>query len=108
MELARSHGVSRTSRAFPDRKNAFFYKTDRNAEVGDIHMSLIHSCELCHATPSDYLTELQRHTQGAPAAPAELLPWNYQDAKALSPQVPDFASEPGEVIDMSPRHAAQS
>ena len=45
-------------------------------------MSLIHSCELCHANPSDYLTELQRHAQAFAAAPAEWLPWNYHDAKA--------------------------
>jgi hypothetical protein len=64
------------------RRNALFYKTDRGAEVGDIHMSLIHSCELCHANPSDYLTELQRYAQAVAAAPAEWLPWNYHNATA--------------------------
>ena len=60
------------------RKNALFYKTDRGAEVGDLHMTLIHTCELCSANPFDYLTELQRHAAAVAAAPAAWLPWNYR------------------------------
>jgi len=33
------------------------------AEVGDLYMSLIHTAELCGATPFDYLTKLQRHVR---------------------------------------------
>ena len=47
------------------RKNALFYKTLNGAQVGDLFMSLIHTCQLCGANSFDYLTELQRH-------PAEL------------------------------------
>jgi len=43
------------------RKNALFYKTLNGAGVGDLFMSLIHTCELNRANPFDYLTELQRH-----------------------------------------------
>jgi hypothetical protein len=43
------------------RKNALFYRTLHGSEVGDLFMSLIHTCELAGANPFDYLTELQRH-----------------------------------------------
>ena len=32
------------------RKNALFYKTLHGAEVGDVFMSLIHTCQLCAAS----------------------------------------------------------
>ena len=48
-------------RAVLHRKNALFYRTLHGAEVGDLFMSLIHTCELAGANPFDYLTELQRH-----------------------------------------------
>ena len=69
-------------KAILHRKNSLFYKTERGAEVGDIHMTLIHTCELCSANPSDYLTQLQRHAAAVAAAPAEWLPWNYRDTLA--------------------------
>ena len=69
-------------KAILHRKNSLFYKTERGAEVGDVHMTLIHTCELCGANPSDYLTELQRHAAAVAAAPAEWLPWNYREALA--------------------------
>jgi transposase len=47
--------------AILNRKNALFYKTLNGAAVGDLFMSLIHTCELNGANPFDYLTELQRH-----------------------------------------------
>jgi hypothetical protein len=48
-------------KAILNRKNALFYKTLNGAAVGDLFMSLIHTCELNGANPFDYLTELQRH-----------------------------------------------
>ena len=62
------------------RKNALFYKTLNGAQVGDLFMSLIHSCELCGANPFNYLTELQRHAQELAAHPAAWMPWNYREA----------------------------
>jgi transposase len=50
-------------RAVLDRKNALFYRTLNGAEVGDLFMSLIHTCQLCGANSFDYLTALQRHAQ---------------------------------------------
>ncbi len=48
-------------KAILHRKNALFYKTKNGARVGDLFMSLIHTCELNKANPFDYLTELLRH-----------------------------------------------
>ncbi len=33
------------------------------ARIGDLFMSLIHTCELNKANPFDYLTELQKHAE---------------------------------------------
>jgi len=66
-------------KAILHRKNALFYKTCRGAHVGDIFMSLIHTCELCGANPFDYLTELERHADPAASNPREWMPWNYHE-----------------------------
>ena len=66
-------------RAVLHRKNAVFYRTLNGAQVGDLYMSLIHTCQLCSANSFDYLSELQRHTQELVAQPAAWMPWNYRD-----------------------------
>jgi hypothetical protein len=48
-------------RAILHRKNAYFYRTSTGAHVGDLFMSLIHTCELAGVNAFDYLTVLQRH-----------------------------------------------
>jgi hypothetical protein len=45
--------------------------------VGDLFMTLIHTCQLCGANSFDYLTKLQRHAPELVAKPAEWMPWNY-------------------------------
>ena len=60
------------------RKNSLFYKTTNGAEVGDLFMSLIHTCELNGTNPFDYLTELQKHTEELAKNPAGWMPWNYR------------------------------
>lgn len=69
-------------KAILHRKNALFYKTQNGAQVGDLFMTLIHTCELCGANPFDYLTELQRHAAELAQAPSEWMPWNYRDTLA--------------------------
>src|SRR5438552_1252332 len=71
-------------KAILHRKNSLFYKTLNGAEVGDLYMSLIHTCELNDVNPFDYLTELQRHTQELPVKPAGWMPWNYRTALTRS------------------------
>jgi transposase len=60
------------------RKNALFYRTLNGAQVGDLFMSMIHTCQLCGANSFDYLTELQHHAQELATRPAEWMPWNYR------------------------------
>ena len=55
-----------------------FYKTRKGAQVGDLYMSLIHTCELSDANPFDYLTELQRHVRELAKHPAPWVPWDYR------------------------------
>jgi hypothetical protein len=61
-------------RAVLHRKNALFYRTLNGAQVGDLFMSLIHTCQLCGANSFDYLVELQRHARELAAKPAEWMP----------------------------------
>ena len=65
-------------KAIRHRRNSLFYKTCHGAHVGDVFMSLIHTCELCGANPFDYLTELDRHADEAAANPQNWMPWNYR------------------------------
>lgn len=65
-------------KAILHRKNALFYKTRNGARMGDLFMSLIHTCELNQANPFDYLTELLRHTEEVAAHPERWMPWNYR------------------------------
>jgi hypothetical protein len=69
-------------RAVLHRKNALFYRTLHGAEVGDLFMSLIHTCELSNVNSFDYLTALQRHARELNAEPARWMPWNYRDTLA--------------------------
>ena len=66
-------------KAILHRKNALFYKTLNGAHVGDLFMSLIHTCELSGANPFDYLTALQRHATRLAANPPAWMPWNYRE-----------------------------
>jgi hypothetical protein len=64
--------------AIRHRKNALFYKTENGARVGDLFMSLIHTCELARVSAFDYLTELLRHPEELARSPQDWLPWNYR------------------------------
>ena len=61
------------------RKNAYFYKSDVGARVGDIHMTLIYTCRQCGASPMDYLAELQKNATEVALHPDRWLPWNYEE-----------------------------
>jgi transposase len=66
-------------KAILHRKNALFFKTKHGAAVGDLYLSLIHTCELNGGNPFEYLTALQRHAAAVAAAPGEWMPWNYRE-----------------------------
>ena len=66
-------------KAILHRKNAYFYKTQNGARVGDMFMSLIHTCELNKVNSFEYLTELQKHANELSSHPDRWMPWNYRD-----------------------------
>ena len=63
--------------AIRHRKNSLSYKTLRGAQVGDVFMSLIHTCHLNDVNPFDYLMAIQKHADCVLKALPEWLPWNY-------------------------------
>ena len=67
-------------KAILHRKNALFYKTRHGAKVGDLFMSLIHTCQLNAVNAFEYLTKLQEHAEAMAENPERWLPWNYRDA----------------------------
>jgi transposase len=71
-------------KAILHRKNSLFYKTLNGAEVGDLYMSVIHTCELNDVNPFEYLTELQRHAGELAVNPADWMPWHYRVAQQKS------------------------
>lgn len=72
-------------KAILHRKNSLFYKTENGAEVGDLFMSLIYTCELNGINPFDYLTKLQKHASALGKNPAAWMPWNYCQTLACGP-----------------------
>lgn len=71
-------------RAIRHRRNSLFYKNRKGAEVGDIYMSLIHTCELCKVNPFAYLQALQIHAKDVMERAAQWLPWNYRKQLAAA------------------------
>jgi len=65
-------------RAILHRKNSLFFKTEHGAYIGDLFMSLIHTCTLNRVNPFHYLTTLQKHSSELFKDPKHWLPWNYQ------------------------------
>jgi transposase len=66
------------------RKNSLGYKTQNGARVGDLFMSLIHTCRLAAANPFAYFRALHDHAKAVLKDPGAWLPWNYsQSSEAL-------------------------
>jgi transposase len=69
-------------KAILHRKNSMFYKTRNGARVGDLFMSLIHTCQLNGVNALDYLQTLTEHADKLAATPQQWLPWTYRDTVA--------------------------
>ena len=65
-------------RAILNHKNAYFFKTENGAHVGDVFLSLIHTCQLAGENPLDYLTQLLGNASQVARAPGRWLPWNFR------------------------------
>ena len=61
------------------RKNALFYMSENGAQMGDLYMSLVHTCELNGVNAFDYLVALQRNAVEVKAQPQPWMPWNYSE-----------------------------
>ena len=66
-------------KAILHRKGALFYKTLNGARVGDLFMSVIHTCELNGVNPFAYLIALQQHADALKETPNAWLPWTYRE-----------------------------
>ena len=71
-------------RAILHRKNSLFYRTQNGADVGDMLMSIIHTCDLAGVNAFEYLNALEIHAADVAAQPARWLPWNYTERSAPS------------------------
>ena len=67
-------------KAILHRKNSLFYRTEHGARVGDLFMSLIHTCNLNNINPFGYLATLQKHASELATCPHKWMPWNYTSA----------------------------
>jgi transposase len=65
-------------RAIIHRKNSLFYKTEHGAYVGDLFMSIIHTCKFMKVNPFEYLTVLKKYSSNLFKNPQDWLPWNYE------------------------------
>jgi len=66
-------------KAILNRKNAYFYKTEIGAAIGDIFISLIQTCIQAKVNVFEYLTVLQKNTMRVLNEPQNWLPWNYRE-----------------------------
>ena len=71
-------------KAILHRKNSLFYKTEHGAYIGDLFMSLIHTCNLCNVNPFEYLKALQQHSSELFRNPDQWMPWNYEKSIGCS------------------------
>ena len=64
--------------AIRHRRNSLFYKTIHGANIGDLFMSIIHTCNLSGVNALEYLTILEKHSADVFKHPDLWLPWNYK------------------------------
>ncbi len=65
-----------------NRKNALFFKSQFGAYIGDMYMSLIHTCNLMRVNSFDYLVALQKYSSAVFKNPSQWMPWNFKEAIA--------------------------
>lgn len=70
-------------RCIMHRKNSLFYRTEHGAYIGDMYMSLIHTCNLMNINSFDYLVALQKNSAALFKDPSQWMPWNYKISIAI-------------------------
>jgi transposase len=68
--------------AIRHRRASLFYRSKNGALVGDVYTALIVTTQLHRGDPFRYLTALFTNYKAVAAAPADWLPWNYEDTLA--------------------------
>lgn len=66
-------------RAVLNRKNAYFYRNETGAKIGDILMSVMETCVQNGANPWEYLVAIQKYQKDVWKNPALWVPWGYED-----------------------------
>jgi hypothetical protein len=61
-----------------NRKNAYFYRNETGAKIGDIIMSMIETCVLNGANPCEYMIAVQKHRKDVRNNPLRWMPWIYE------------------------------
>ena len=64
--------------AIRHRRNSLFYKTLHGANIGDLYMTVIHTCNLYGVNAFEYLNVLEKHSAEVLKHPERWLPWNYK------------------------------
>jgi transposase len=64
--------------AILNRKNAYFFRSELGARIGDIHISILATCAENKVHPFDYYVALLKNKQAVRLAPEKWLPWNYK------------------------------
>lgn len=65
-------------RAVLNRKNAYFYRNETGAKIGDILMSVMETCVLNEVNPWNYLVAIQEHQRDVQKNPTLWVPWAYK------------------------------
>ena len=75
-------------KAILHRKNSLFYRTVHGALIGDIFMSLIHTCNLGGIDPFGYMVALQKNHHDVFKNPQNWMPWNYEKVSSNDTLLP--------------------
>ncbi len=70
-------------RAILHRKNSLFYKNMHGAYIGDMFMSLIHTCNIMSINPFNYLVAIQKYSSEVFRNPSRWMPWNFAETISL-------------------------
>ena len=65
-------------RAVLNRKNAYFFRNETGAKIGDILMSVLETCILNNVNPQNFLIAVQKYSKDVHQNPKLWLPWVYE------------------------------
>jgi hypothetical protein len=66
-------------KAILHRKNSLYYRTSRGAQVGDIFMSIIYTCELLNVNALHYMSSIIDNYRSVEEQSEDWMPWNYKE-----------------------------